>query len=64
MKRKFAMIAAFVVAISGAIATKASPTTSYKTVNCTHSATCGVAGINCGYEASKKKLLIELTTPK
>lgn len=51
MRRKFAMIAAFVVAISGAIATKASPKTTYKTFACVNTAICGATGVNCGYDA-------------
>jgi hypothetical protein len=50
MRRKFAMIAAFVVAISGAIATKASPKGVFLTkTHCHDSITCSNSGtMDCG----------------
>ena len=43
MRRKFAMIAAFVVAMTGALVTKASKTTSYFSISdCTTPVTCDV----------------------
>jgi hypothetical protein len=52
MRRKFAMIATFVVAISGAIATKASPKTLFKTAGCKDLISCAGTGRLCGYMVS------------
>jgi len=52
MRRKFAMIAAFVVAVSGAIATKANSQSSFKTAGCQNTVSCSGSGKLCGYIAS------------
>jgi hypothetical protein len=54
MRRKFAIIAAFVVAITGAIATKASPKGTFLTItNCHDNVTCDNSGTqSCGVQTN------------
>ncbi len=66
MKRKLAMAAAFIVAITGAIATKAAPQTSYLTLtNCAPNQVCSNSGtIDCGYHVGDcKGTVVKKTNP-